>query len=130
MSKRDLQRQYLVFRRRARGFVRRARRRSGAEFRFFVTATRANLTRDRARVGRWIRVHARATAAALRKPSPKLLRRSLTAGALIFALVGVGLIAYPFATDLWAHRIQRGLSGDLAVSAGKYRSGEIKTGEA
>lgn len=58
------------------------------------------------------------------------LRRTLTAGAVLLALVGTGLLAYPFATDLWAARLQRGLAGGLSASAEDYRAGKIKSGEA
>jgi sortase A len=54
----------------------------------------------------------------------------LTAGALLLALVGTGLLAYPFATDLWAARLQRGLSGGLSAAADDYRAGKIKPGDA
>jgi sortase A len=57
-------------------------------------------------------------------------RRALTITAAALAVAGVMLIAYPFATDLWAARLQRGLSSDLATSAGDYRRGDIKVGEA
>ncbi len=64
------------------------------------------------------------------KVSPKLLRRSLGAIAIALALLGIGLIAYPFATDLWAASKQRGLSNDLEGNARAYAAGEIRTGEA
>lgn len=57
-------------------------------------------------------------------------RRSLVVLAALLALGGVGLISYPFATDLWAARIQRDLSSDLAGSAKAYRDGKIATGDA
>lgn len=65
----------------------------------------------------------------LRKPSAKVLRRTLTGAAVALALVGVGLVAYPFATDLWAARIQSGLAGDFAASVDTFRAGEIKVGD-
>lgn len=58
------------------------------------------------------------------------MRRTLTAAAVALALVGTGVIAYPFATDLWAARLQRGLVGDVAASAAQYRAGTIKVGDA
>jgi sortase A len=65
-----------------------------------------------------------------RKPSAKVLRRSLTGVAVALALVGVGLVAYPFATDLWAARLQSGLAGDFAAaSVDTYRAGEVKIGD-
>ena len=66
----------------------------------------------------------------LRKPSAKVLKRSLTGFAVALALVGVGLVAYPFATDLWAARIQSGLAGDFAAaSVDTFRAGEVKVGD-
>lgn len=61
--------------------------------------------------------------------SPKHLRRALTALAIVFALGGTGLIAYPFATDLWAKRIQSGLSVQFASSARAYESGAVAVGK-
>jgi sortase A len=58
------------------------------------------------------------------------LRKWLTGFSIVAALVGVGLVAYPFVTDLWASRIQSGLSGELAESAGRYEARRIKSGEA
>lgn len=68
----------------------------------------------------------------LSRPSAKTLRRSLTALALVFALGGAALIAYPFATDLWAGRIQTTLRADLTLdtSAATYRAGDVKVGTA
>jgi sortase A len=62
-------------------------------------------------------------------PTPTL-RKWLTGFSIVAALVGAGLIAYPFITDLWASRIQSGLSGDLAQSADEYRARRIESGEA
>ena len=45
----------------------------------------------------------------LRKPGRKTIRRTLTGLAICLALGGIGLVAYPFATDMWAARIQGGL---------------------
>lgn len=67
---------------------------------------------------------------ALKKPSAKVLRRLLTGAAVTLALVGVGLIAYPFVTDLWAARIQNGLVSELPGNAKAYAAGDIKTGDA
>ena len=58
------------------------------------------------------------------------LRRTLTACALLLTLVGTGMLAYPFATDLWAARLQRGLAGGLSAAADDYRAGKIKPGDA
>lgn len=62
--------------------------------------------------------------------SPRLTRRVLTALAVVLGLTGAALIAYPFATDLWAARLQSGLEGDFASGALDYRRGDIKTGDA
>jgi sortase A len=64
-----------------------------------------------------------------RRPSPRLLSRLLTGTAVVLALAGIGVVAYPFATDLWAARIQRGLAGDLAAKAVDYKAGRVKVGE-
>lgn len=64
------------------------------------------------------------------RPSPRIIRRALTALAMVLALGGVSLVAYPFATDLWAERIQRGLVSQLEISAKEYRLGTIRTGDA
>ena len=61
----------------------------------------------------------------LKKPT---LRTGLTALAIVFALGGTALIAYPFATDLWASRIQSGLTVEFASSAPAYKAGNIKVG--
>ena len=58
------------------------------------------------------------------------LRRTLTACALLLAVIGTGLLAYPFATDLWAARLQKGLAAGLTAAADDYRAGKIKSGEA
>lgn len=57
------------------------------------------------------------------------MRRLLTVLAVVLALTGAGFIAYPFATDLWAARIQRGLSSELDSAALKYREGKIRSGD-
>lgn len=64
----------------------------------------------------------------LPRPKAKTMRRSLTALAAVFALGGVALVAYPFATDLWAGRIQTSLRTDFASSAETYRLGQVKVG--
>lgn len=68
----------------------------------------------------------------LPRPTAKTIRRSLTALALVLALGGAALIAYPFATDLWAGQIQTSLRADLSLStsADTYRAGDIKIGKA
>lgn len=57
------------------------------------------------------------------------LRRTVTALALVCALAGTGLLVYPFATDLWAARLQSGLVAGLAT-ADEYRQGKVRSGEA
>ncbi len=57
------------------------------------------------------------------------LRRLLTALAACLALAGAALVAYPFATDLWAARIQSGLAMELAASGEDYRLGALRTGD-
>ena len=66
------------------------------------------------------------------RPSAKTLRRALTGLALVLALGGAALIAYPFVTDMWAGRIQTTLRADLALdtSVSDYRAGEVKVGSA
>jgi sortase A len=63
------------------------------------------------------------------RPSPRLISRVLTGAAIVLALAGIGVFSYPFATDLWAARIQRGLAGDLAAKAVDYEAGRVKVGE-
>lgn len=59
------------------------------------------------------------------------MRRTLTGLALCLALGGTGLVMYPFATDLWAARLQSGLTTQLASTgtAERFRTGEIKSGD-
>ncbi len=59
----------------------------------------------------------------------RTLRRGLTAAAIALAIAGIGLLSYPFATDLWAARLQRGLVAGLSASD-DYRLGKVKPGEA
>lgn len=68
----------------------------------------------------------------LSRPSVKTSRRALTGLALVLALGGAALIAYPFVTDMWAGRIQTTLRADLALgtSAADYRADEVKVGKA
>lgn len=65
-----------------------------------------------------------------RRPQPRTIRRALTTMAVLMGMGGASLVAYPFATDLWAARIQKGLVTDLAANAQRYRLGQIKVGEA
>jgi sortase A len=68
----------------------------------------------------------------LSRPSAKTIRRTLTGLALVLALGGAALIAYPFVTDMWAGRIQTSLRADLALntSAETYKAGKVKVGDA
>lgn len=63
------------------------------------------------------------------RPSAKTMRRSLTGLAVVFALAGTALIAYPFATDLWAKRVQSGLKVQFASSAHAYETGTVAVGK-
>ncbi len=65
----------------------------------------------------------------LRRPGRKAIRRGLGALAAALALGGAGLVAYPFATDLWASRIQSGLAGEFAASIDQQRLGRIEVGD-
>lgn len=65
-----------------------------------------------------------------RKLRPRTIRRALTSLAVLMGMGGASLVAYPFATDLWAARIQQGLVTDLSGSATRYRLGQIQVGEA
>lgn len=58
------------------------------------------------------------------------LRLALTASALLLAVGGTSLLVYPFATDLWAARLQTGLAGGLSASPDDYRQGKIERGDA
>ena len=68
----------------------------------------------------------------LSRPSAKTIRRILTGLAIVLALGGTALIAYPFVTDMWAGRIQTTLRTELALetSADTYRAGNVKVGDA
>lgn len=66
----------------------------------------------------------------VKRPSPVAIRRGLTALSVVMALTGVGFIGYPFATDLWAARIQSRLVQQLAGGAVAYRSQTIEIGDA
>lgn len=68
----------------------------------------------------------------LSRPSAKTIRKVLTGLAVVLALGGIALIAYPFVTDMWAGRIQTTLRADLALntSADTYRTGGVKVGDA
>lgn len=62
--------------------------------------------------------------------SAKAMRRTLTVLALCLALGGAGLMAYPFATDLWATRIQGGLVTEFAaMGPSRYTVGAIEEGD-
>jgi sortase A len=64
----------------------------------------------------------------LTRPGAATIRKSFTALAVVLALGGTALIAYPFATDLWAGRIQVTLRATLAASEDTYRLGEVEVG--
>ncbi|HVL65357.1 MAG TPA: class E sortase [Actinomycetota bacterium] len=67
----------------------------------------------------------------IRRLSPRLVRRGLTALAVLLALTGLGFASYPFVTDMWTARIQHGLRGEFtqAGSAERYKLGKIETGD-
>lgn len=64
--------------------------------------------------------------------SARAIRRTLTGLAVCLALGGAGLVAYPFATDLWAARLQGGLAREFAepVSAKVFALGKTQVGDA
>ena len=62
--------------------------------------------------------------------SAKAIRRTLTGLAICLALGGTGLLAYPFATDLWAARIQSGLVTEFASSNPQaWSTSKVKSGD-
>ena len=62
--------------------------------------------------------------------SAKAMRRTLTGLAICLALGGTGLLAYPFATDLWAARIQSGLVTEFAsASPQAWSTAKVKAGD-
>lgn len=65
---------------------------------------------------------------ALRRPGG---RRALSVLSIVLALAGVGMFAYPFATDLWSARIQSKLRTqfDDPAYANAYRARQIKVGQ-
>ena len=65
---------------------------------------------------------------ALRRPGG---RRALSVLSIVLALAGVGMFAYPFATDLWSARIQSKLRTQFEDPAYRdaYRARNIKVGE-
>jgi sortase A len=65
---------------------------------------------------------------ALRRPGG---RRALSVLSLVLALAGVGMFAWPFATDLYAERIQSSLRNEFddPEFIQEYKSGRIKVGK-
>jgi len=61
-----------------------------------------------------------------------LARRILSGLSLLLAVIGIGMLAYPFATNLWQERLQTRLDRQLASPAlrQQYQSGTIATGDA
>ncbi len=57
------------------------------------------------------------------------IRKSLTVVSVVAALAGVALVAYPFATDLWAARLQSGLVNDLSANERDYRLKRVGVGD-
>ena len=65
----------------------------------------------------------------VRRPTSRTLRRALSVAAAALALGGIGLISYPFATDLWAARIQAGLAGEFAAAGPEFRLQSVGVGD-
>ena len=65
---------------------------------------------------------------ALRRPGG---RRALSVLSIVLALAGVGMFAYPFATDMWSARIQSKLRTQFTDPAYRdaYRARSIKVGQ-
>lgn len=80
-------------------------------------------------LSRYVATHAPRSFPRVTLPSPRTIRRTLSGLAIVLALGGTGMIAYPFATDLWANRVQTTLSAELSASAQEYRFGKIAVGE-
>jgi sortase A len=59
-------------------------------------------------------------------------RRILSGMSLLLAVVGIGMLAYPFATNLWQERLQTRLDRQLAspVLRQQYQQGAVATGDA
>jgi len=59
-------------------------------------------------------------------------RRILSGMSLLLAVVGIGMLAYPFATNLWQERIQTHLDRQLASPALRqaYENGSVAEGDA
>lgn len=65
----------------------------------------------------------------LPRVTPKAMRKTLTGLAVCLALGGVGLVAYPFATDLWAARLQSGLVSEFAAAGPAYETRRLEVGD-
>jgi sortase A len=65
---------------------------------------------------------------AMRRPGG---RRALSVLSIVLALAGVGMFAYPFATDLWSAQIQSRLRTEFTSPKFReaYKTGNIKVGE-
>ena len=64
--------------------------------------------------------------------SRPVARRLLSGMSLLLAVIGVGLLAFPFATNLWQERLQSRLDRQLASPALRqsYQSGTVGEGDA
>lgn len=65
----------------------------------------------------------------LLKPSATARRKAYRTLAALLALGGIGLFSYPLITDLWAARIQEGMTGDFSRMAANYVTRQIEVGE-
>lgn len=59
-------------------------------------------------------------------------RKALSGLSVLLAVVGVGMLAYPFATNLWQSRLQDRLEGELGSDElrDKYAAGALGEGDA
>lgn len=57
------------------------------------------------------------------------IRKTLSVFSIVAALAGVALIAYPFATDLWAARLQSDLDDDLSANKRDYKLKRVPVGD-
>lgn len=58
-------------------------------------------------------------------------RRLLSGVSVLLAVIGVGMLAYPFATNVWAERLQRQLAKEFVKPETKiaYQEGTLGTGD-
>lgn len=60
-----------------------------------------------------------------------IARRMMSGLALLLAVAGVGMLAYPFATNVYSNRLQQQLERELFTPAlaNKYREGKLEVGD-